>query len=231
MACRQDNLTESVIVLNSWVAMSRKPFVDFAVAILGCSFAFSFSFAQTDTLTEARGDHKTTLTRKVSDKEPLDVPPNALFSLVKYPTAIGEMSAYLSKPTLEKGDKQPAIVWITGGFPAGGIGSSAWEPVDSRNDQSAKVYREAGMVMMYPTFRGTSGNPGNQESLYGEVDDAIAAIEYLRKVEYVDPDRIYLGGHSTGGTLALLVACTGIELKESLRLGPSTTPLVTEHRL
>jgi acetyl esterase/lipase len=38
------------------------------------------------------------------------------------------------------------------------------------------------------------------------VDDVLAAADFLAKQEGVDSSRIYLGGHSTGGTLALLVA-------------------------
>jgi len=37
-------------------------------------------------------------------------------------------------------------------------------------------------------------------------NDVLAAYDYLSKQPYVDPARIYLGGHSTGGTLALLTA-------------------------
>jgi len=40
----------------------------------------------------------------------------------------------------------------------------------------------------------------------GEVDDVLDATTYLEKQPYVDSHRIYLGGHSTGGTLALLAA-------------------------
>jgi dipeptidyl aminopeptidase/acylaminoacyl peptidase len=39
-----------------------------------------------------------------------------------------------------------------------------------------------------------------------EVDDVLAAAKYLQGQPYVDPKRVYLGGHSTGGTLALLVS-------------------------
>ena len=60
--------------------------------------------------------------------------------------------------------------------------------------------------MMFPTVRGTATNPGFQEGMFGEVDDVIAAGEYLRSLPGVDPERVYLGGHSTGGTLVLLVA-------------------------
>jgi dienelactone hydrolase len=57
-----------------------------------------------------------------------------------------------------------------------------------------------------PTVRGTADNPGVQEAFLGEVDDVVAAAAYLRSLPFVDPDRVLLAGHSTGGTLALLAA-------------------------
>ncbi|MHC4597956.1 MAG: alpha/beta hydrolase family protein, partial [Planctomycetota bacterium] len=134
---------------------------------------------EAQTLMEARRGFKTKLVRRVREPKPLEPPPPKLFSLVRYNTPIGRMAAYLSKPP-SPGKKHPAIIWITGGFPPGGIGSSAWEPVSPHNDQSAKAYRLAGVVMMYPTVRGSFGNPGHQETFLGEVDDVVAALEYLQ---------------------------------------------------
>lgn len=156
-------------------------------------------------LQEARRDFKTRLVRTERDKEPLPEPADPSFSLVRYRGPLGDMRAWLSRAP-EEGKKFPAIVWISGGFPPGGMDESAWEPAPADNDQSAKAYRLAGVVMMYPALRGSGGNPGAQESFFGEVDDVLAAAEHLRGVPYVDPARIYVGGHSTGGTLALLVA-------------------------
>ena len=65
--------------------------------------------------------------------------------------------------------------------------------------------------MMYPSRRGGNDNPGAKEGLYGEVDDVLAAVRYAAGLPWVDTKRIYLGGHSTGGTLALLVAETAPE--------------------
>jgi dipeptidyl aminopeptidase/acylaminoacyl peptidase len=95
-------------------------------------------------------------------------------------------------------------VWITGGD-CNSIGD-VWTPQPVENDQSASVYRRAGIVMMYPSLRGGNQNPGLKEGFLGEVDDVIAAATALAKVPYVDATRIYLGGHSTGGTLALLTS-------------------------
>ena len=60
--------------------------------------------------------------------------------------------------------------------------------------------------MMFPSLRGGNQNLGFEEGFFGEVDDVVAAADFLAKQPYVDPNRIYLGGHSTGGTLALLVS-------------------------
>ena len=70
-------------------------------------------------------------------------------------------------------------------------------------------FRQAGIMMMFPSLRGGNENSGPKEGFLGEVDDILAAADFLAKQEYVDPQRIYLGGHSTGGTLVLLTAdCT-----------------------
>src|SRR5690606_3682486 len=93
-------------------------------------------------------------------------------------------------------------------------------PGPPSDDQSASAYREAGMLMMFPTLRGGNDNPGRREAFWGEVDDVLAALEAARRLPYVDPQRIYLGGHSTGATLALLVAASGASVNAVVALGP-----------
>ena len=48
----------------------------------------------------------------------------------------------------------------------------------------------------------------------------IAAADYLAKQDYIDPDRIYLGGHSTGGTLVLLCAAASDQFRAVFAFGP-----------
>lgn len=74
--------------------------------------------------------------------------------------------------------------------------------------------------MMFPSLRGGNDNPGTKEGFLGEVDDVLAATDYLKKQSYVDPNRIYLGGHSTGGTLALLVAESSPRYRAVFAFGP-----------
>ncbi|MBX3220964.1 MAG: prolyl oligopeptidase family serine peptidase [Labilithrix sp.] len=141
-----------------------------------------------------------------------------MLDLVRYPSPVGNLAAYVS-PQTSDGSRRPAIVWLVGGF-ANSIGPSAWEPAPRHDDQSARAFREAGVVLMLPSLRGGNDNPGERETLYGEVDDVLAARDWLVRQPNVDPDRIYLGGHSTGGTLALLVAETTDKFRAVIAFGP-----------
>lgn len=184
-----------------------------AVSPIRCFFVLFFAVfigtatAQTP-LADARRGFTTHLLIEETDGEAAPEPPDGVFELVKYRSPAGALSAYVSVPPRD-GKKHPAILWISGGF-SNSIGESAWTPGPAENDQSATAFREAGILMMYPSLRGGNTNPGHMESFFGEVDDVLAARDWLAKLSFVDPERIYLGGHSTGGTLALLVAeCSG----------------------
>lgn len=170
-------------------------------------------------LVEARQGFHTTLLRKERIGEAPEPPPPGVLKLVAYSGPLGANAAYVS-PAPADGKKHPAIIWLVGGF-SSSIGSVAWKPAPSRNDQSASGFRDLGIVMMYPSLRGGNNNPGYFETFYGEVDDVLAAAKYLATLNYVDASRIYLGGHSTGGTLALLVAeAAGDRFRAVFALGP-----------
>ena len=178
--------------------------------------------APTQSLAEARSGFRTELSEERSVGRPLEVPPPELFSLVDYDAPSGPTQAYLSRtPPRADGERLPAIVWITGGFPTARGGSYVWRPGPPDNEQSASVYRDEGIVMLFPTVRGTADNPGAQEMFLGEVDDVIAAARFVQSLEHVDPDRVYLGGHSTGATLALLVAESTDLFRAVFAFGPA----------
>lgn len=183
--------------------------------VCGCK---SSTASRTTTLTQARQGHKTALKQFLSGGDPVAQPPAQMFRVVSYKSPAGDLAAYLS-PSPGDGKKHPAIIWIFGGF-GNDIGEAAWEPADSDNDQSAAAFRKAGIIMMYPSLRGGNKNPGVRECLYGEVDDVLAAAKFLAAQDYVDPNRIYLGGHSTGGTLALLVAESTDRFRAVFAFGP-----------
>jgi dipeptidyl aminopeptidase/acylaminoacyl peptidase len=137
---------------------------------------------------------------------------------VKYAAPLGYNTAYIT-PVHRDGKRRPAIVWIAGGF-NWGVGSEEWAPAPRTNDQSARAFRETGMVEMRPSLRGCNDNPGDREYFLGEVDDVLAAIDFVRGRADVDPTRIYLGGHSTGATLALLVAASRPRVRAVFAFGP-----------
>ena len=155
-------------------------------------------------LKKAREGHVTKLIKQESEDEPAPAPPKDLFEKINYTSPAGELAAYLS-PAPKDGKKHPLVIWLVGGF-SNSISEVAWEDMPIDNDQSAAAYRKAGLAMMYPSLRGGNDNPGHKEGFYGEVDDVLAAVEHAAKLPWVDSQRIYLGGHSTGGTLALLAA-------------------------
>ena len=74
--------------------------------------------------------------------------------------------------------------------------------------EEAKAFRDAGFIVMLPNRRGENSQPGNFTMFYDEVDDVISAAEYLRKQSFVDDNRLYVAGSSTGGTLTMLAALT-----------------------
>jgi len=170
-------------------------------------------------LSDARKGFKTVLINNAGYKGPVEKPPVTFGRIVIYPTEIGNMAAYLSNIP-DDGKSHPAMIWVAGGF--GNDISDVWTKQNEDNDQSASVIKEAGIIMMYPSQRGGNENPGNDESCFGEINDIISAAKFLAKQKGIDPKRIYLGGHSTGGTKVLLVAeCSNI-FRAVFSLGPVT---------
>ena len=169
------------------------------------------------TLLEARKGFVTKIVRSGEAYGAPDSPVGSSFNLIHYQSPVGPLAAYV---TTDPGDgvKHPAIVWITGGD-NNSIGD-VWSPNERSNDQSASAFRHAGIVMMFPSQRGGNDNPGRREGFYGEVDDILAATDHLAALPYVDPDRIYLGGHSTGGTMVMLVGACSDRYRAIFAMGP-----------
>jgi dipeptidyl aminopeptidase/acylaminoacyl peptidase len=101
----------------------------------------------------------------------------------------------VASPDPGDGVRRPAVLFLHGGF---GFGRESWE--------MSRPYREAGYVVMTPVLRGENGQPGEFTMFFDEVEDILAAAETLSTLPYVSPDRIFIAGHSAGGTLALLSA-------------------------
>lgn len=175
------------------------------------------SVPKKETLAQARRGFVTSIVKEGDAAGPPDRPNGDLFELIDYESPVGPLAAYVTVDPKD-GRKHPAIVWITGGD-NNSIGD-VWSPRGRDNDQSASAFRKAGLVMMFPSQRGGNDNPGKREGFFGEVDDVLAATDHLASLPYVDPNRIYLGGHSTGGTLAMLIGASTDRYEAVFSLGP-----------
>src|SRR6185503_4915028 len=152
----------------------------------------------TQSLADARAGFRTAVGVPAAGT-PLPKPPPALFVRSDYTGAEGRTLAAFVTPDPRDGQRHAAIVWITGGDSS--TLEDFWSEGSPDNDQSASAFRKAGVIMMFPTLRGGNVDEGRHEFFFGEVDDIHAASNHLANLPYVDPARIYLGGHSTGGTL------------------------------
>lgn len=166
-----------------------------------------------------RKQFKTQVAYEGNDRSPVGNSPDNVFKSVRYQSAVGQLAAMLT-PDPKDGKKHPAIIWITGGDCNSIDGTTLSQASPRTNDQSAAAYRKAGVVMMFPTLRGGNDNPGKHEAHFGEIDDVLAAADYLAQQPWVDPSRIYLGGHSTGGTLVLMVAEASKRFRAVFSFGP-----------
>ncbi len=170
------------------------------------------------TLAEARRGFRTALVLPPDTGSPLPEPPPQLFVRSEYRNALNDALPVFVTPDPKDGRRHPAILWLTGGNP-NSMGD-VWTPQPPANDQTASAFREAGAVLMFATLRGGNGRGAAREYFFGEVDDVLAAAQRLAQLPYVDPAQIYLGGHSTGGTLALLAAEVGGPFKAVFAFGP-----------
>lgn len=194
------------------------------VAVAGCKPGAGFGGStptRSEMLADARKGFQPKIVPQRGQRDRVDQPPGNLLRLVRYDSPVGKLAAYLT-PDPKDGKKRPAIVWITGGD-CNSIGD-VWSPAPAKNDQTAAAYRQAGIVMMFPSLRGGNDNPGQKEGYFGEVDDVLAAAKYLAQQPHVDPRRIYLGGHSTGGTLVLLVSEYSDVFRAVFSFGPVEDP-------
>ncbi len=170
------------------------------------------------TLSEARRQVQTRLVRQVKASLPVAVPPDSLARIVHYDTPGGKLAAYITTIP-QDGKRHPAIIWISGGD-CNTIDDGFFKDSPVNNDQTASAFWKAGIVTMYPSLRGGNDNPGFKEGFLGEIDDVLAALDFLSKQDGIDPGKIYLGGHSTGGTVALLVAETSNRFRAVFSFGP-----------
>jgi dipeptidyl aminopeptidase/acylaminoacyl peptidase len=105
-----------------------------------------------------------------------------------------ELVAWVSKYKRTRQPK-PAVLFLHGG---NAMGMGHWNLM--------KPYMDAGFVVMMPSVRGENGQMGNFSGFYDEVDDVLAAADRMAHLPGVDQNRLFIAGHSIGGTLTMLAS-------------------------
>ena len=165
-------------------------------AVEGCSASSSKDTKRVSTYLESRKSYSTVL--KTRGPAPQDWQPEktpAGVTEVSYQSGDLTLKGWLAMPKNPPPGKLPAVVYFHGGF---AFGMSELE--------DCLPFLEAGFAVMTPTLRGENGNPGSFELMYGEVDDAEAAVRWLASQPSIDSKRIYTFGHSVGGGISALLS-------------------------
>lgn len=139
-----------------------------------------------------------------------DTKPPRGVSEVIFPSGTLRLKAWISRAEQVRRRKSPAVLFLHGGF-----------CFDFSDWQVTQVFRNAGFVVMIPVLRGEQGLPGDFTMFYDEVDDVKSAADYLRHEPRVDSTRLYLAGHSTGGTLTMLWLIRALLLRPPSRGRPT----------
>jgi uncharacterized protein len=133
-----------------------------------------------------------------------------------------ELGASYFKPKLNL-KTFPAVLMLGGSGPTDRDGTIG--PNRPLRDLAIGLAAKGVVVLAFD--KRTFAYPGRPVSTIQEevIDDAVSALRFLESRKDVDPDRIYLLGHSFGGTLAPLVAKMGHGVSGLVLLAPSLESL------
>ncbi len=147
---------------------------------------------------------KTRNERRLTNSTPLSIPKSAFTEAkdITYTSFDGlKIHALLYIPKgIKKNGKNPAMVWVHGG--------PEWQEVHNFN-KYIQILTNAGFVVISPNYRGSIGYGRKfQKKIYkdwggDEYKDVLESVEILKKTNYIDENRIGIGGGSFGGFLSL----------------------------
>ncbi len=115
------------------------------------------------------------------------------------------ISAYLyAPPDRQPGQTFPAILWIHGG------------PTSQYNDgyyPYVQFFVRQGYAILKPNIRGSSGYGKRFEDLnngdwgHDDLKDVLAGVDYLKTLDYINPERMGITGTSYGGCMSMSAVC------------------------
>jgi dipeptidyl aminopeptidase/acylaminoacyl peptidase len=124
--------------------------------------------------------------------------------LVHYPSRDGKytISAWAYMPyNIGRNDKYPAILWIHGG-PDGQV-------MNDFNPFIQYILNQ-GYIVIAPNYRGSTGygeafkDANIMDMGGGDLQDVLAAIDFIGKTGYVDPKKLIVMGRSYGGYMTMM---------------------------
>jgi alpha/beta superfamily hydrolase len=91
---------------------------------------------------------------------------------------------------------------------------------------AARAMQEAGAATVRFNFRGVGTSEGSYDAGVGELEDALAAVEWTRR--RFDCDALWLGGFSFGAAVALQAAVRGARPRRLVTIAPPVGRIITE---
>ncbi len=133
-------------------------------------------------------------------------------SLVHFPSNDGkwQISAFVYVPyNLQRKPENPAIVYIHGGPTSQTVNAF---------DRAVQYLVNQGYIVIAPNYRGSTGYGKDfQEANFmdmggGDLQDNLAAADWIRKTGYVDPKKMVIMGGSYGGYMTMMGVTKAPEL-------------------
>ena len=167
-------------------------------------------------LSVARQDVAGVATRQQTFRNPTDIE-------VRIPASGFGIAGTLTTPVVGGRLKNPAVVLLGGLGPVERDATVAGIPLFA---QLAGQLAERDFVVLRYDKRGVGQSGGRVEraTLQDYADDAIEAVRWLAKRNDVDPKRIYVAGHSEGGSVAMLAAAREKRIQGVVLMAAMGTP-------
>lgn len=159
-------------------------------------------------LSKARKSFASKLTGSgVAPQEYDEEKPPAGVSVVQFKSGEVQLTAWRSELPSD-GKKHPALVFAHGGFAFGA------------GDYLAVAHLvKQGWVVIAPIFRGENGSAGKYDLFLHEIEDLVAAGEYVASLDCVNKKQVFAVGHSVGGTRCILAAMLPSPFRATASIG------------
>jgi len=164
---------------------------------------------------------------KVPDSvNPHEDDPELIYERVRFASGELTLAGTLTRPRTASG-KLPAVVFVSRDGPQDRNGTVPYSGINIGTARMMNDLSRTGVVVLRYDDRGVGESGGSlaTETFSARVDDAAAAVDFLKSRPEVDPKRIGLVGHGEGGNAALVLAGKRKDLSAVALLAASAIPL------